>query len=323
MTVEAGECADALILGGEELGTFDAEFVDADGRFVARAHDSVGSRALVVCGDRAIKGTLILRPHFGRGVAALVLSRVPAERAHMIAESDAMWGERGATLPAAMGAIEQNLTKHGYEKVGSKTGVLPVGRRATQTFNTHAPCVRVDTVTGAPLSMITTWLWNDEGHLVGAPRGALVSTGFVCAKQNVRVDVESFGGSGPYGVLVHRIRLPIGKTPPLAASRMLTAAPDLALNKETKIVTKAIAADVLATETIHLDGRKCTEVGVGIEGTAAGVFLRLVSQNGDEIDRNEGDYSARVKGCAESDLKLEITASGAVVAAVGIAATAR
>ncbi len=323
MTVEAGECSDALILAGDELGTFDAEFVDADGRFVARAHESAGSRALVVCGDRAIKGTLILRPHFGRGVAALVLSRVPAERAHMIAESDAMWGERGATLGAAMSALESNLSKHGYEKVGSKTGVLPVGRRATQTFSTHALCVRVDTVTGAPLSMITTWLWNDEGHLVGSPRGALVSTGFVCAKQSIRVDIESFGGSGPYGVLVHRVGLPLGKTPPLAAARMLTAAPDLALNKETKVITKVISADVLTSETIHATGRKCVDIGVGIEGGAAGVFLRLLSPNGEEIDRSEGDYAALAKGCADGDLKLEITTSGAVTAAIGIATTNR
>lgn len=323
MAVEAGECSDALILGGEELGTFDAEFIDADGRFVARAHDSAGARALVVCGDRAIKGTLSLRPHFGRGVAAVVLSRVPAERAHLITESDAIWGDRGASLANAMGAVEQNLRKHGYEKLSSKTSTLLVGRRSTQILATRAPCVRIDTVTGAPLSMITTWLWNEDGNLVGSPRGALSSTGFVCARKNIRVDVESFGGSGPYGLLVHRVNLPLGKTPPLAAARMLTAAPNLALQKDTMIVTKSLVADTLTSEPIHLDARQCAEVGVGVEGPGSGVFLRLVGPNGDELDRSEGDYFASVKGCQGGDLKVEIVASATVVAAVGVAITDR
>jgi hypothetical protein len=323
MTVEAGECSDALILGGEELGTFDAEFVDADGRFVARAHDSAGARALVVCGDRAIKGTLSLRPHFGRGVAAVVLSRVPAERAHLITESDAIWGDRGASLATAMAAAEQRLRKPGYERIVAKTSALLVGRRSTQVLPSRAPCVRIDAITGAPLSMITTWLWNEEGSLVGSQRGALSTTGFVCGRKSVRVDVESFGGSGPYGVLVHRVNVPLGKTPPLAASRMFTAAPNLAQQKGTIIVTKSLAPDVLASEPIQFEGHQCAEVGVGVEGQGAGVFLRLVGPNGDELDRSEGDYFAGVRGCHTGPLKLELIAGGTLTAAVGIAITER
>jgi hypothetical protein len=171
--------------------------------------------------------------------------------------------------------------------------------------------------------MVTTWLWNDEGNLVGSPRGALSATAFVCAAKSVRVDVESFGGSGPFGILVHRVNPPIGKASPLAAARMLTAAPNLVLQKDTIVVTKSLAPDALTSEPIRLDGRRCAEVGVGVEGSGAGVFLRLVAPNGDELDRSEGDYSASVKACHEGALKLEITAAATVTAAVGIVLTDR
>ena len=57
----------------------DVEAVDGDGRVVARAREGGGARTLTVCSPAAMPGTLAVRPHVGRGLAAVVLARARGE----------------------------------------------------------------------------------------------------------------------------------------------------------------------------------------------------------------------------------------------------
>ena len=73
--VEANQCLDALVVPAEEVSHLDVLAKDLEGRIVGRAHAAGRERSLIVCSPTRARVTLEVRPHAGRGLAVVVLSR--------------------------------------------------------------------------------------------------------------------------------------------------------------------------------------------------------------------------------------------------------
>src|SRR5262249_13448508 len=72
--VEAGQCVDAMVLPSEDVAFVELSVEDATGRIVGRGPAGGHPPSVRVCAAERAEITLELRPHAGRGLAALLLS---------------------------------------------------------------------------------------------------------------------------------------------------------------------------------------------------------------------------------------------------------
>lgn len=325
------QCVDAVIVPDEDVALLDVEMVDGEGRVLARASEGAGARTLTLCSPIAVAGTVSVRPHVGRGLAAVVLARASGDvTKDLSVRPQVAWVPAAEPLDAARRTREELLGKHGYAAaVTTATGSLALGRRTSVPLDLKSAdgaCSRVDVVAGAPLALIGGRLWSDTGNLVASGESAGSLTVFGCTKGPLRLDLEARGRPGPFAVTVRPERWtdPAMTGAPLAASRMMARAatgPDALLEGKAGAV-RALALDEARVESFAetVPDGKCLRVVVGVEGEGAGVSLRAFDVSGEEIDRAESPHGAAVQVCAREDkprlVRIEARASAGRLRAV-------
>lgn len=332
--IDADQCVDAVIVPDDDVGLLDVEAVDADGRVVARAREGGGVRTLTVCSPTAMTGTLAVRPHVGRGLAAIVLARAKGEVAKdLSARPEIAWAASQQPLDTARHAHDTILAKSGYPgPVASTTGTLMLGRRISIPIDVKplaGACARVDVVAGAPLGLLDASIWDDSGAMLASAEASTSLALFACSRGPVRLELETRGRPGPYVVTVRPERWKDAsfQAHPLAASRMLGRAatgPDMLLDGKgtaARAVTLDASHEASWAETIPAG--RCLRVTAGVQGDGSGVDLRASNpSDGGDIDRSQSAHAASVRACAASDaaraVRFDLRASaGRLDAVVG------
>jgi hypothetical protein len=334
LPVEPGKCTDAVIVPNDEVALLDVELDDEAGRVIARAQDGGRLRSLTVCSSVAIDGVLLIRPHLGHGLAALVLGRGRGDTAHdLSARPDVVWAVPTQPVEVRRQAKNAELAKQGYAPPAvTLAGTLALGRRASLPLDLRAAgqgCARVDVVAGAPLALVDAELWDDAGALVGSGEGSAEVTIFACGRPKAVLDLESRGRPGPFAVLVR----PEGwkdaafTAAPLAASRMLARAADgpSSLLQGTARSVRGGSLDAAHEMTWGetVPAGKCLRVTAGAQGDGTGLELRLAdAASGEELDRSHAADAVSVRGCAPEaaarDVRVELRAtSGKLDVVVG------
>jgi hypothetical protein len=334
--VEADSCVDAVLVPGDEVALLEVEAVDDAGRVVARAREGGSDRTLTVCSPMAFEGSLLIRPHVGRGLAAVVLAKTRASSSRdLTTKPDVLWEATSMPLDAAKTEREGTLARAGYGGASSSTkGDLPLGRRATIPLDlgTGAGCTRIDVVAGAPLSLVDARVWSekrDRSELVTSGEGAWGAALFACTHGKVRLDLEARGRGGPFAVTTRpeKWKDAAFARSPLAAARMMARAADGSATILDGVASGARALsldpDKLVTWTETVAAGQCLQVSAGAEGEGTGMELRAFdTASGDEIDRSHAQRAVSVRACAElataRGVRLELrTTSGRLDVVVG------
>ena len=328
--VEEGGCSDALVVPDDDVAVVDVDVLDADGRLVGRAKDGGPARSVTLCSPVTLNGSLQVRPHVGRGLVAVVLSKTKAGSARdLISRPEVAWVAPAQSLDATRAARNAALAKVGYPPpTSSQAGQLQLGRRATVPVAMAGAggCTRIDVVAGAPLALVEAAVWDDAGSLLASNEGTGDATLFACGKGKARIDLGTRGRPGPYAVLTRaeRWKDPAFVAHPLAASRMLGRAavgPQSVLEGGAGAVRHVVidaAHQVVQNATIA--SAQCLRVAVGVEGEGTGLEARLFdSVTGEEIDRSHGQNAASLGACASGaarTVRVELRATAGKLDAV-------
>ena len=338
--VDADQCVDAVLVPGDEVALVEIEALDDAGRVVARAREGGSDRTLTVCSPMTFRGSLVVRPHVGSGLAAIVLARMRASAARdLTSRPETLWAPATVPLEAAKSERGEALARAGYGPAAfTSAGTLTLGRRATIPLDlAGAPgiCTRVDVIAGSPLALVEARAWIDKGDatasLVSAGEGVWGTALFACERGRGKawVDLEAHGRTGPFAVTTRaeRWRDPAFTAHPLAASRMLaraTEGPAMLLEGTAVSVRSATLEDgklLSWTETVPPWG--CLQATAGAEGEGTGLELRAFDgATGEELDRSHAERAVSVRACAPErrvpDVRFELKAtSGKLDVVVG------
>jgi hypothetical protein len=302
-------CVDVLVIPSDEVSHLDVAAVDLEGRIIGRAAAVGRDRALIVCAPSRAALTVEIRPHAGRGLAAVVISRL-TEGEHDL-DAQALRYDLAPTGDLAT-AREKNaarLEHYGYDRVKAKVigeGALEVGRRASVAVDLPNGCARLDVLSGAPVRGIEAWLWSADGSLLASERGSGQVTLFACGRGGkVRLDTEALTRPGRYAVELRRE----GDTPklldehPLAAARLLGRMSSRGVIRSASQVGAARVVELSPArfETVDLlvpIGR-CVDLTLALGPGATGAEIRMVdTADGKELGLTRGTYSAGARACA-------------------------
>jgi hypothetical protein len=327
--IEEGGCVDALVVPDEDVAVVDVDVFDADGRLIARAKDTAQVRSVTVCSQLAVGGSLQVRPHIGRGLVAVVVSKTKGDTAHdLLARPEVTWVASGQPLDAAKARREGLLSKAGYGPATSThTGQLQLGRRATVPVElSGGGCTRIDVVAGAPLALIDAAVWDDAGTLLASGDGADGAVLFACGKGKVRVDLGTRGRPGPFALLARpeKWKEPAFTSHPLAASRMLarSASPPASLpeGKAGTVRHAVLEPAKRYMQDANIAANSCLRITAGVSGDGTGLELRLFDAvSGEELDRSHGQTAASVRACASTgarSVRLEARATAGKLDAI-------
>ena len=324
--LEADGCTDVVVVPGDEVSSIDLEASDSEGHLLARSKDGGRVRTMTVCSPVAMGAFLSIRPHLGRGLAAVVVGRARGEAVRDLAtRADVAWAATVASVAAAREARNAELSKAGYEGPKSSVlGNLVLGKRTSVPVDLRGvgePCARIDVVAGAPLTLLEGALWNDDGGLLASSQGVASATLFACGVERGRLDLETKGRPGPFAVLVRRERWRALELAghPLASARMLARSAE-----GTSVVQEGAAGEVrvlgvgaekVESWAVTVPAGRCVSVAAGGQGAGAGLELRLLDgldgpDGPQELDRSYGANAARVLACAPSErqraLRVEV-----------------
>jgi hypothetical protein len=313
LPIEADQCVDALVLPDDDVALLDVEALDEHGRVMARAREGSGARTLTICSPVTVDGSLSVRPHVGRGMAAVDVARARGDVVRDLSvRPDLAWVVTMQPLDAAERARNSLLSKNGYAAPLTTTkGALALGRRISVPLELKSQtdgCARVDVVAGAPLALVDARVWSDAGPLLASGEASSSLALFVCARGGARLDLETRGRPGPFAVTVRPEpwKDPAFAAHPLATSRMLAraaAGPDMLMDgRETPARALSLDASRLVSWTENLPAGRCVVAAIGAQGEGAGVELRAIdASDGGELDRSEAADGANVRVCAPSD----------------------
>jgi len=331
LTMDANQCVDALVVPDDDVALLDVEAIDEQGRVVARARDGLGERTLTLCSPLAMAGALAVRPHVGRGLAAVVLSRAVGDVAQDLSERPTIaWMAPARSLDAAKRATNALLAKSGYPAaVSTASGVLSLGRRVSLPLELgplDGACGRIDIVAGAPLALVEARIWGDGDSLLASGAASSSLALFACTRGPARLELEAMGRPGPYAVLVRpeSWKDPSFAAHPLASSRMLARA---AVGEGTLLPGRDNAARELALDPsrrvvwmVMVPAGRCLRATVGVQGDGAGIEIRAFDASDVEVDRAEAAHAATVRACAFPDtarpIRFEVRSSAGHLEAV-------
>jgi hypothetical protein len=324
--VEAGACMHALAVPSDEVSHLELTAVDDGGRIIGRAPTEGLERTLVVCSPVGAAITLELRPHAGRGVVALLLSRADDEAGARIGGPFRHDVVPTASVDDGRRRLAEQLEGRGYREPREiARGELQVGTRTSLPVDLADGCTRLDLVLGKPGLDVEVWLWDAEGNLIAHDLGVGRATLFACGSRGrARLDVEAASHPGPYLVEARSLMRP-GKPlteAPLAAGRLLRkldAVGLLAVPGDAASVRRVrVVSETLHRESVVIPVGRCATVVVGSGRGATGPEVRLVeSRTQAEIGRARGTHSASVRACA-----LDLPGTLELVAEIRVAAGA-
>lgn len=332
VAVDAHRCVDAFVVPGEELGPLDAEVLDSDGRTLARSRDGSGPRGIIVCSSVAFTGTLALRPHVGRGLAAIVFARADSDiYGDISGRPDVAWFSPRRPLQVAKNELEAALSNGGYvTPIATASGVLAPSNQARVPIDLKAAnrgsCLRVDVLADEIGAPVDAHLWTDGGSLLASDHTFSSALLFACAGGGGRLELEARGSAGSFFVTIRpeRWRDVAFEGAPLAASRMLERAATgpgrIAQGKERYVRVIALDAANRVSWSESVPGGRCARLVAGVQGQGAGVDLRAFDEANVELDRAAGPQSAAVRACApngaERIVRFELRATAGNVKAV-------
>jgi hypothetical protein len=316
--VEQDRCLDVLVVPSAEVSHLDVAAIDELGHIIGRAAAAGRDRTLVICSPQKAALTLEIRPHVGRGVAAIILGRTPdGGRSELdvraITHDLAPIGELSDTREKIATRLE--ALGYGRAKLLAE-GKLEVGRRLSQTLELPAGCARIDVLAGRPVRGLEAWLWSPDGALLARERGSGRAAIFACTPGGkARLDVEALTLPGKYAVelRVEREVSSVLAQHPLAASRLIARmqARGVARSARQAGAPMAIALDPQRLERRELlvPLGRCVELSLALGAGASGAELRVVdNKTGAELDLVRGAYSASARLCALSGGELRATA---------------
>jgi hypothetical protein len=306
--VEAGGCADVLVLPGDGVSHLELALLDDEGRNVGRPQTQGGDRTALVCSEREQELTLEVRAQAGRGMAAvLVSSLVPESRGELDPRLPIL--ELVTSLPL------QEARKRHAESAGlralsrphlERTGELGTLKRTSLPLELLPGCSRIDVVLGTPALGALGWLWSAEGTLLAQGSGSAAFTLETCGPaRKVRLDLEGAARGGPFALEV-RSDAAAGSAwqkSPLAASRLLARVRAAQLSSAPSTLgtpeTVALSDVELTRRELRVPVGQCLDVTLGLEAHAAGAELRILEQRtGDELVLARGAESAHARTCA-------------------------
>lgn len=306
-TVDAGRCVHALFVPSDDVSHLDVAALDAEGRVLGRAVGSGRQRALVICSATATEISFEIRPHVGRGLAVVALSRsLPGTESEI--EGDVI---RRDVFPVGNAKselllLEQRLTKLGYAapRPAGKLD-LQVGRRSSTTLTLGPGCTRIDVVGSAPLRGLSARLWSETGSLRAQAAAGGSVTLFGCGAGKPRLDASAMLAPGPVTITLQRepdvppelVRLPLAGS--RLVSRMLSRGVLRRADAIGKVTELQLSAEQLISVPVMVPLDRCLDVSVAIEGNAAGVELRAVDRDSElELEAAVGEDAASARLCA-------------------------
>jgi hypothetical protein len=322
--VEAGRCLDAFVVPSEDVAFVELTVLDLGGRILGRAPSEVRMPSVVACVPARTELAFELRPHAGRGLAALILSVTDDPKAVAPSSRDVFVYEAitPKRLDEARAELSSTLTRRGYPPPRSVAhGELAVGVRQSRALDLPDGCSRLDAVLGAPAQGVGAWLWSADGALIAHDEGTLDATLFACgAVRSARLEIEGITRAGPYDVELSTASdtAPALARSPLAAGRLLAR-----LDARERIATPrdirtaevvSLAAEKRVTRELRLDKGQCVDVGLGLGPGAEGAEIRLFdaeATDAAELALARGTTSALAEACAldrRSSLRVGIEA---------------
>lgn len=306
-SISENSCLDALVIPSEEVSHLDVSVLDHDGRIVGRAAASGSARSLIVCSTTQAPITFQVRPHAGRGLAALILSRsIPGSERDLDPLAPRVDLTSNRPLSEREARLRKKLEHLGYssaEKGGQ--GSLSVGTRTSLTVSLRPGCTRIDALGGPPVSGMAAWLWSEQGDLLAHDRGNGELSLFACAKMSkARLDLEALSRPGPFSVQLHREKdvPPVLLRHPLAASRLLSRMTSTGVLRTAGQLGAADAVKLDSTRLYRMDvlvpvGR-CFDISLALGAGAVGAEIRAVEQGTNtELGLSRGTYSTSLRLC--------------------------
>ena len=164
--IEAGRCLDVLVIPSADVGHVELLASDSGGAIVGRGQAAGRDRFLVVCATAETPLALEIRPHSGRGMGLLLISRTQAGSERDLIDPVRLDAFPASELPKAIESFKDGLGRAGYR--GGRNlfnGALEVGRRSSFPLTLPAGCSRLDLVGGAPLRGMNAWVWTAQNEL--------------------------------------------------------------------------------------------------------------------------------------------------------------
>jgi len=307
-TIEENRCLNALVLPTEELSHLEFSAFDASGQLVGRALALGRDRSLVVCSASAAGISLELRPHGGRGLAVVVLSQSEPGTATQFDDAVHVDLFPTGTLDEVREKNAARLQGLGYPNAKVvKTGVLPLGKLDSASFELPKGCARLDVLAAAPVRGVAARLWSADDSLIAESEGRASPVIFACSSQaaRVRLDSESLVTPGAYSVEVRaETDAPAPLTAyPLAASRLLDHLLARGFIRSAaeagKIVHHALSPDHLEHEDFIVPLDRCVDFTLAVGSGATGAEVRIVDRDsGAELNRARGTHTVNAEVCA-------------------------
>lgn len=282
--VEGPGCIDVLLTPSDDVAHVELEALEAGGRWIGSGRALGAERNLTLCSAETREIVLRCRPHAGRGLAALVLSRSPGGTSRDLHPGLSRFDLRAQQpVDDARAELARRLEASGYPAPSStKRGRLELERRTSVPLSLAKGCSRIDVLTAAPVSSIAAWLWDDEGRLLAEDGRGIGATLFACgAGGDARLDLETLASGGEYLVeLRHAAQLPAAaRAERLATSRLLSLLDARGLlSSFTRLPELGIArvSDTSLTRfQLELEAGRCMELSAAIGSGASGLEVRL------------------------------------------------
>lgn len=306
--VEAERCLDVLVVPSEEVAHLDVSVLDQTGRIVGRALAAGRDRSIVLCSPLRQAITIEVRPHSGRGLAALVLSRsVPGSEPEIRAETRPLDVAPTAELDEVRQEHAERLRRWGYDApkpLGQATA--QVGKRTSLAVELPPGCARIDVLSGRPVRSLEAWLWLEDGTLVAHDRRGGPLPLFACGPgSKARLDVEALTQPGRFAAELRKE----GPTPPalseqpLAAGRLLARMVDRGVIQNAEQIGAAQSVSVgparLHRQDLLVPLNRCVDVTFALGAGTSGAELRIVERTtGEELAAARGTFSASARVCS-------------------------
>ncbi|NUO52004.1 MAG: hypothetical protein HOV80_24400 [Polyangiaceae bacterium] len=305
ITVEAGRCMDVLVVPSDEVANVELVAETEDGRIAARGISEGRDRSLVLCSERGDVVTISARPRASAGMAAFVIARSREGATSELARTQRI--ERiTQSLPVdgARADLAKGLDASWGKGKAVGSGQAKVGSRTSLPLRLSKGCSRVDVIAGSPLGPVSAALWDADGKLLAEASGSLRATLYACGPaRDARVDVESRGRIGPFGVDLRQWGDPGSELLklPVAAARILErvvgsaeSAPELAHGA----TSVELIASKLQTSSFIIPPNTCTDVIAALDEGGSGIDLRLVDEASGEDMVGRGRFVASQRICA-------------------------
>lgn len=302
-TIPKENCLDLLLLPGEGVSGVGLVLRDREDRIFARAREAGEERYLLVCAEGEAQTVSIeLRPRAGRGLAVLAMSSLtdPKDRLNLRDNTEII--RLGSAQPTAKsaGPLSRRLE-------------LSTGEISSFSYSSQG-CSRLDLVAEDSLTGIDARAWDNQGQLLARSLSSYSAPFFVCAKGEVRIDLEARERGGPVAIYLASLKgLPQDlPNTPLAASRLLAdlQGEGLALISGREHIKQAtLQSTRLFREELFIRKQRCQFVLAAKDEGIGNIELRIMNgaeQLEEAFSRGINSASTTICAPAESDLEAVV-----------------